>query len=124
MDEAFLLLMDGKLRSHSEIMNFLKPYEPPPPPPPPQDAGEAKLLRRTCRARSTSTCPSGQARTEAKGSTRSSTCRGAHASSGTGSGRRETTYDTACRRPEEAPGICQRCCCGEKSGTCQRLRER
>jgi len=35
LDEAFLLLMDGKLRSHNEIMNFLKPYEPPPPPPPP-----------------------------------------------------------------------------------------
>jgi len=35
MDKAFLLLLDGKLRSHTEIMNFLKPYEPPPPPPPP-----------------------------------------------------------------------------------------
>jgi tRNA nucleotidyltransferase (CCA-adding enzyme) len=35
MERAFLLLMDGKLRSHGEIMNFLKPYEPPPPPPPP-----------------------------------------------------------------------------------------
>jgi len=35
MEKAFLLLMDGRLRSHSEIMNFLKPYEPPPPPPPP-----------------------------------------------------------------------------------------
>ena len=35
LDEAFLLLLDGKLRSHNEIMNFLKPYEPPPPPPPP-----------------------------------------------------------------------------------------
>ena len=35
LDEAFLLLLDGKLRSHTEIMNFLKPYEPPPPPPPP-----------------------------------------------------------------------------------------
>ena len=35
MDQAFLLLMDGKLRSHTEIMNFLKPFEPPPPPPPP-----------------------------------------------------------------------------------------
>ena len=33
-EKACLLLMDGKLRSHSEIMNFLKPYEPPPPPPP------------------------------------------------------------------------------------------
>ena len=35
LDEAFLLLLDGKLRSQNEIMNFLKPYEPPPPPPPP-----------------------------------------------------------------------------------------
>ena len=35
LDEAFLLLLDGKLRSHNEIVNFLKPYEPPPPPPPP-----------------------------------------------------------------------------------------
>ena len=35
MDEAFLLLLDGKLRSHTEIVSFLKPYEPPPPPPPP-----------------------------------------------------------------------------------------
>jgi tRNA nucleotidyltransferase (CCA-adding enzyme) len=34
-EKAFLLLLDGKLRSHTEIMNFLKPYEPPPPPPPP-----------------------------------------------------------------------------------------
>jgi len=35
LDKAFLLLLDGKLRSHTEIMNFLRPYEPPPPPPPP-----------------------------------------------------------------------------------------
>ncbi len=35
LDEAFLLLLDGKLRSHNEVVNFLKPYEPPPPPPPP-----------------------------------------------------------------------------------------
>src|SRR5271166_3954616 len=35
LDEAFLLLLDGKVRSQTEIMNFLKPYEPPPPPPPP-----------------------------------------------------------------------------------------
>src|SRR5271166_471641 len=35
LDAAFLMLLDGKLRSHNEIVNFLKPYEPPPPPPPP-----------------------------------------------------------------------------------------
>lgn len=33
--EAFLLLLDGKLRSRTEILKFLKPLAPPPPPPPP-----------------------------------------------------------------------------------------
>jgi tRNA nucleotidyltransferase/poly(A) polymerase len=33
--EAFLLLLDGKLRSDNEILKFLAPFEPPPPPPPP-----------------------------------------------------------------------------------------
>jgi tRNA nucleotidyltransferase (CCA-adding enzyme) len=34
-EEAFYLLLDGKLRSRTEILRFLKPYAPPPPPPPP-----------------------------------------------------------------------------------------
>ncbi len=34
-NEVFLLLLDGKLRSRTEIIKFLKPYSPPPPPPPP-----------------------------------------------------------------------------------------
>ena len=33
--EAFLLLLDGKLRSEGEIAKFLAPFEPPLPPPPP-----------------------------------------------------------------------------------------
>ena len=33
--EAFLLMLDGKLRSRTEILKFLKPLAPPPPPPPP-----------------------------------------------------------------------------------------
>ncbi|HXX27966.1 MAG TPA: CCA tRNA nucleotidyltransferase [Terriglobales bacterium] len=33
--EVFLLLLDGKLRSRTEILKFLKPLAPPPPPPPP-----------------------------------------------------------------------------------------
>jgi tRNA nucleotidyltransferase (CCA-adding enzyme) len=33
--EVFLLLLDGKLRSRTETLKFLKPYAPPPPPPPP-----------------------------------------------------------------------------------------
>src|SRR5215467_3061333 len=35
MDDAFFLLMDGKLRSHNEIVKYLEPYKPPEPPPPP-----------------------------------------------------------------------------------------
>jgi tRNA nucleotidyltransferase (CCA-adding enzyme) len=35
MEDAFLLLLDGKLRSRTEIVKFLRPFEPPPPPPPP-----------------------------------------------------------------------------------------
>jgi tRNA nucleotidyltransferase (CCA-adding enzyme) len=34
--DAFLLLLDGKLRSRTEILKFLKPLAPPPPPPPPR----------------------------------------------------------------------------------------
>jgi tRNA nucleotidyltransferase (CCA-adding enzyme) len=34
-EDVFMLLLDGKLRSRSERMNFLKPFAPPPPPPPP-----------------------------------------------------------------------------------------
>jgi tRNA nucleotidyltransferase (CCA-adding enzyme) len=33
--DVFMLLLDGKLRSHTETMKFLKPFAPPPPPPPP-----------------------------------------------------------------------------------------
>jgi tRNA nucleotidyltransferase/poly(A) polymerase len=34
-DEVFMLLLDGKLRTRTERLNFLKPLAPPPPPPPP-----------------------------------------------------------------------------------------
>jgi len=33
--DAFMLMLDGKLRSRTEILKFLKPLAPPPPPPPP-----------------------------------------------------------------------------------------
>jgi hypothetical protein len=40
-DEVFLMLLDGKLKSHTETINFLKPYSPPEPvaPPPPVRRG-------------------------------------------------------------------------------------
>ena len=34
-EQVFRLQLDGKLRSHNELMRFLKPLAPPPPPPPP-----------------------------------------------------------------------------------------
>ena len=61
MDEAFLLLLDGKLRSHTEIMTFLKPYEPPPPPPPP-----APRRGRGKAAAAKGVAPTGEAPTPAK----------------------------------------------------------
>lgn len=35
VEDMFYLMLDGKLRSSSEIIKFLKPHSPPPPPPPP-----------------------------------------------------------------------------------------
>ncbi|HYN15670.1 MAG TPA: CCA tRNA nucleotidyltransferase [Terriglobales bacterium] len=34
-EDTFYLLLDGKLRSRTETLKFLKPFAPPPPPPPP-----------------------------------------------------------------------------------------
>src|ERR1700747_2447454 len=34
-NDVFMLLLDGRLRSRTELMKFLKPLAPPPPPPPP-----------------------------------------------------------------------------------------
>ena len=34
-EDVFMLLLDGKLRSRTEILKYLKPLAPPPPPPPP-----------------------------------------------------------------------------------------
>ena len=34
-NDVFMLLLDGKLRSRTEILKYLKPLAPPPPPPPP-----------------------------------------------------------------------------------------
>jgi hypothetical protein len=37
-NDVFMLLLDGKLRSRTETLKFLKPLAPPPPPPPPPPA--------------------------------------------------------------------------------------
>jgi tRNA nucleotidyltransferase (CCA-adding enzyme) len=46
LDEAFLLLIDGKLRSHNEIVRFLTPYSPPEPPPPPPPARRGRAAKK------------------------------------------------------------------------------
>ncbi|MFB3915639.1 MAG: CCA tRNA nucleotidyltransferase [Terriglobales bacterium] len=67
-DEAFMLMLDGKLRSHSEILKFLKPYEPPPPPPPPTPptrrgrAARAEAALATARAVAAATGKKGKGR--------------------------------------------------------------
>ena len=57
--DVFMLLLDGKLRSRTERLNFLKPLAPPPPPPPPAPrrgrAAKAAALASTAMAQ-----PSGQ----------------------------------------------------------------
>jgi tRNA nucleotidyltransferase (CCA-adding enzyme) len=37
-NEVFMMMLDGKLRTQTELMKFLKPLAPPPPPPPPPAA--------------------------------------------------------------------------------------
>jgi len=44
--EAFLLLLDGRLRSQGEIMRFLAPFEPPAPPPPPAPVRRGRVAAR------------------------------------------------------------------------------
>jgi tRNA nucleotidyltransferase (CCA-adding enzyme) len=38
-NDVFMLLLDGKLRSRTETLKYLKPLAPPPPPPPPPPSG-------------------------------------------------------------------------------------
>jgi len=44
--DVFMLLLDGKLRSRTETLKFLKPFAPPPPPPPRGRATDAAPVQR------------------------------------------------------------------------------
>ncbi len=50
LDEAFLLLLDGKLRNHTEIVKFLEPYKPPEPPPPPAPVRRGRVAKKEASA--------------------------------------------------------------------------
>ncbi len=44
-NDVFLLLLDGKLRSRTETLRYLKPLSPPPPPPPPPPARRGRAAK-------------------------------------------------------------------------------
>ncbi|HWZ44184.1 MAG TPA: hypothetical protein VNW97_11960 [Candidatus Saccharimonadales bacterium] len=46
MGDAFLLLLDGKLRNHTEIVRYLEPYKPPEPPPPPPPIRRGRVAKK------------------------------------------------------------------------------
>jgi len=46
MQDAFLLLLDGKLRNHNEIVKYLEPYKPPEPPPPPPPVRRGRVAKK------------------------------------------------------------------------------
>ena len=50
MDDAFFLLMDGKLRNHTEIVKYLEPYKPPEPPPPPPPVRRGRAAKKEAAA--------------------------------------------------------------------------
>ena len=50
LDESFLLLLDGKLRNHNEIVKYLEPYKPPEPPPPPAPVRRGRAAKKEAAA--------------------------------------------------------------------------
>lgn len=57
MDDAFFLLMDGKLRNHNEIVKFLEPYKPPEPPPPPPPVRRGRTAKKEAPASQAGAAP-------------------------------------------------------------------
>jgi tRNA nucleotidyltransferase (CCA-adding enzyme) len=64
-NDVFMLLLDGKLRSRTETLKYLKPLAPPPPPPPPPPP--AKRGRGAKAAAATASAPATADRAAAKG---------------------------------------------------------
>lgn len=67
--DVFMLLLDGKLRSRTERLKFLKPFAPPPPPPPPapRRGRGAKAAAAAAAAGAAPTGKAGAAKTPEKG---------------------------------------------------------
>ncbi|MGA8493731.1 MAG: CCA tRNA nucleotidyltransferase [Terriglobales bacterium] len=55
--DVFMLLLDGKMRSRTEILKFLKPLAPPPPPPPPPPPKRGRAAKAAANAPQAVTAP-------------------------------------------------------------------
>jgi len=63
--EIFLGMLDGKMRSHTELMKYLKPFAPPPPPPPPPPPAKRGRAAKAAAAAAAAAQPAAQAMAEA-----------------------------------------------------------
>jgi tRNA nucleotidyltransferase (CCA-adding enzyme) len=63
--DVFMLLLDGKLRSRTETVKFLKPFAPPPPPPPPAPR-RGRAAKAAAEAAAAATAAQNAAKTAAK----------------------------------------------------------
>jgi tRNA nucleotidyltransferase (CCA-adding enzyme) len=67
--DVFMLLLDGKLRSRTETLKFLKPFAPPPPPPPPAPR-RGRAAKAAAEAAAAATAAQNAAKTAAKPATK------------------------------------------------------
>jgi tRNA nucleotidyltransferase/poly(A) polymerase len=66
-NDVFLLLLDGKLRSRTEILKYLKPLAPPPPPPPPPPTKRGRGAKAAAIAAEQAAAAAGKGKGKAKG---------------------------------------------------------
>jgi tRNA nucleotidyltransferase (CCA-adding enzyme) len=66
-NDVFLLLLDGKLRSRTEILKYLKPLAPPPPPPPPPPPAKRGRAKLAAAAAEQAAAAAGKGKGKAKG---------------------------------------------------------
>ena len=57
--DVFMLLLDGRLRSRTETLKFLKPFSPPPPPPPPPPPKRGRAAKAAAAAGTAAPPPAG-----------------------------------------------------------------
>jgi len=63
--DVFMLLLDGKLRSRTETLKFLKPLAPPPPPPPPPPPKRGRAAKAAAAGAQPAAAPTGKKRGKA-----------------------------------------------------------